>query len=373
MREKCIYCGTLFTKENNSDEHLIPEGIGGKLSRKFLLCKNCNNKILSKFDAALQEHLALFLSLKGIEGKRNKKVSAKGESNFGKIQFKDGRPIVKGYVIDNPNGTRTIQGDKKYTDEILEGLKKKYPNLKVIKREPKVLNLIQLKLIGQNVWKGIGKILYLFAHYFDEGYISKTEIFKKFLSQPDDIVPFECPIGWVSKNIEKSLILPEEINHYPFDCIFTITDYRVEEKCIIGYVSFFGIRYIGLVDDNYEGDSKVLGCYINVKSKVSGEFCCTKKLNITRKILTEIIDKGLILDSLELLREQYSQAFQNAKLSKDIEDVFSSVAKEIGLNEGDLADEEFFIKFFNKFINSDSMKNILTRNHKPNNKENLKS
>ena len=372
MREQCIYCKTQFAKTKNSKEHLIPEGIGGQLSKKFLLCKDCN-ELLSKFDAALQEHLALFLSLKGIEGKRNKVVSARGKSNYGRIQFKDGKPIVKGRVIDNPNGTRTIQGDKKYTNEILEGLKKKYPNLEVIKREPKVLNLIQLKLIDQNIWKGIGKILYLFAHYFDEGYIPKTDFFKKFLSQPEEIVPFDCPLGWASKDIEKSLILPEEVNKSPFDCIFVIIDYRNEEKCIIGYVNFFGIGYIGFIDNTYEGESKVLGYYINVKSKESQEFSCPNKLNITRTDLTKLTDNWLTEESLTLFKEQYSQAFQDAKLSKDIEDVFFSAAEEVALKEGELLNEKWLKSFIKEFMDSDSVKNLLLNNQESKKKKNHKS
>jgi len=151
LRKKCIYCGTPFTKVNNSDEHLISEGIGGKLSRKFLLCKECNNKILSKFDAALQEHLALFLNLKKIKGKRNKEVSVKAESNFGKVIFKDGVPIVLPTVIDNTNGSKTILGDNKYTDEIFKGFKKKYPNFRVKTRKDETLNLIKIKIIKQKV------------------------------------------------------------------------------------------------------------------------------------------------------------------------------------------------------------------------------
>ena len=142
MRKECIYCGIKFTEENNSDEHLIPEGIGGKLSRKNLLCKECNNKTLGKFDRSIQEHLSLFLHLKRIKGKRGKEVSVKGVSILGKIIFKDGIPIVLPSVVENDDGSKIILGDKKYTEDILNGFKKKYQNLKVKEKKDETLSMI---------------------------------------------------------------------------------------------------------------------------------------------------------------------------------------------------------------------------------------
>lgn len=372
MRKQCIYCGTSFTNTSNSSEHLIPEGLGGQLIKKFLLCKDCNN-FLSKFDAALQEHLALFLNLKRIKGKRNKEVSVKGESNLGKVIFKDGIPIVLPTVMDNINDSKTILGDKKYIDKIFEGLKKKYPKLRVKERKSEILSVITLKLIDQNVWKGIGKILYLFAHYFNENYIPKTDFFKNFLSQPDKNVPFICPLGWAGKDIDKSIILPEVVKKYLSDCHLVIIDYRNEEKCIIGYVQFFNIGYIGIIDNNYEGDSKVFGYCINVHNKESQKFSCPNKLNINRKNLIELVDNWLTEESLEFFKEQYSQAFQDAKLSKDIRDAFFSAAEEVGLKEGEKLNSEWLKGFLGKLMNSDSIKNLLPSSQKSKKKKSHKN
>jgi len=369
LRKECIYCGVTFTKENNSDEHLIPEGIGGKLSRKYLLCKECNNKTLGKFDKAIQEHISLFLNIKRIKGKRGKEVSVKGDSKLGKIIFKDGIPIVLPSVIDNADGSKIILGDKKYTEDILNGFKKKYPNLKLKERKDEALSMISLKLIDQKVWKGIGKILYLYAHFFDEDYTPKTVFFKDFLSQSEEIVPFICPLGWASRKIENLLDFPEEFKKSRNDCHLVILDYRSEENCIIGYVNFFGIGYIGIIDDNYEGDSKVLGYYVNVKSKDDKELSSLNKLNITRKDLIKLTDDWLTDESLILFKDQYSQAFQEAKLSKDIEDAFFSTAGKTGLKEGEILDEKWLEAFMEEFMASDTMKNLLKQSEKQHNEK----
>ena len=364
MRKQCIYCGITFTEENNSDEHLISEGIGGKLSRKYLLCKECNNKTLSGFDKAIQEHLSLFLNLKRIKGKRGKEVSVEGGSKLGKLIFKDGIPIVLPSVIDNADGSKIILGDKKYTEDILNGFKKKYPNLKVKERKDETLSMISLKLIDQKVWKGIGKILYLFAHFFDEDYTPKTEFFKDFLSQSEEAVPFICPLGWASREIENLLNLQEEFKKSRNDCHLVILDYRNEENCIIGYVNFFGIGYIGIIDDNYEGDSKVLGYYVNVKSKDDKEFSSLNKLNITRKSLIKLTSNWLTDKTLKLFKDQYSQAFQEAKTSKDVKNAFFSAARKTGLKEGEILDEKWLKAFMEEIMNSDTISNFLKQSEK---------
>jgi len=113
--------------------------------------------------------------------------------------------------------------------------------------------------------------------------------------------------------------------------------------------------------------------YINVKSKESQEFSCPNKLNITRTDLTNLTDNWLTEESLTLFKEQYSQAFQDAKLSKDIEDAFFSAAEEVGLKEGELLNEKWLKSFIKEFMDSDSLKNLLLNNQESKKKRNHKS
>jgi len=52
--DKCIYCGEIITNENESREHIIPDCLGGsKILKENLVCKECNNGILSNLANAL--------------------------------------------------------------------------------------------------------------------------------------------------------------------------------------------------------------------------------------------------------------------------------------------------------------------------------
>lgn len=52
---KCCRCGKPLTDENRSDEHIIPNAIGGILIDKNIYCKTCNNKYGAKEDKAFTD------------------------------------------------------------------------------------------------------------------------------------------------------------------------------------------------------------------------------------------------------------------------------------------------------------------------------
>ncbi|RZJ58587.1 MAG: hypothetical protein EOO55_00025 [Hymenobacter sp.] len=52
MLQDCYLCGTLLVQPF-SKEHLLPEGIGGRPTSRYLLCGPCNNGLASRIDAGL--------------------------------------------------------------------------------------------------------------------------------------------------------------------------------------------------------------------------------------------------------------------------------------------------------------------------------
>jgi hypothetical protein len=66
----CILCGRPITRRNDSVEHIIPNGIGGRLKRRRILCSSCNAYAGREWDAHLCEQLNLFSLLLGITRER---------------------------------------------------------------------------------------------------------------------------------------------------------------------------------------------------------------------------------------------------------------------------------------------------------------
>lgn len=53
----CALCDVLLTSENNSAEHLIPNGIGGQKRVRNVLCKDCNSLTGMQWDADVTKQL----------------------------------------------------------------------------------------------------------------------------------------------------------------------------------------------------------------------------------------------------------------------------------------------------------------------------
>lgn len=58
--EKMLYMRRRIDKRKCSEEHIIPNAIGGKLKSKELICKKCNSKLGHSMDKELAEQLDFF-------------------------------------------------------------------------------------------------------------------------------------------------------------------------------------------------------------------------------------------------------------------------------------------------------------------------
>ena len=60
---RCYWCQNELTAANKSEEHIIPEALGGRYSSPDLLCFNCNNGPASDIDKALAAQLGYIVPL----------------------------------------------------------------------------------------------------------------------------------------------------------------------------------------------------------------------------------------------------------------------------------------------------------------------
>lgn len=58
MSEACIFC----TKQlDNSDEHIIPQSINGRIHSKRLICQKCNHDFGTNLDPIIKETFGFLL------------------------------------------------------------------------------------------------------------------------------------------------------------------------------------------------------------------------------------------------------------------------------------------------------------------------
>lgn len=68
----CALCNVVLDEDNQTEEHIIPQAIGGRLKVKNFICLTCNNKFGHKWDCILADQLSFFSTSLNI--KREKKL-----------------------------------------------------------------------------------------------------------------------------------------------------------------------------------------------------------------------------------------------------------------------------------------------------------
>ncbi len=126
----CYVTNVLLDKSNHSDEHVIPNSLGGKLKSKKLLSKEVNNKFGETIDAELAKAIKFhsLLNLKRQDG-QNAKISG---ANSKGVKY---NIIDKKTGIQAPRAPRTIKVNNKIVIEILSYQKDQYIN-SFLKKNP---------------------------------------------------------------------------------------------------------------------------------------------------------------------------------------------------------------------------------------------
>ena len=142
---KCWLCECPINEDNAAKEHIIPNAIGGRRTVEGFLCRTCNNSTGKSWDAKLAQQLNYFGLL--FETKRQRGTAPAMQLNRATGDSVEIRPGNRA-VIGKP--MHTVRTDKKAVHihvnartrkeirEMLEGLKKDYPQIDVDEELKKV-------------------------------------------------------------------------------------------------------------------------------------------------------------------------------------------------------------------------------------------
>ena len=96
----CALCETSLTATNTSNEHIIPNAIGGRKTVRDFICTQCNSETGETWDSELAKQLQPFCAMLDIGRKQ-------GKNRPIPVETVSGRQLVW-----NPNGTLTIRTPK---------------------------------------------------------------------------------------------------------------------------------------------------------------------------------------------------------------------------------------------------------------------
>jgi hypothetical protein len=132
---KCYVCNDDLTKENETEEHILLNAIGGKLKSKNLICKDCNTNFGSEIDDSLAEQLNPIANLLDIKRDRGKPQNVKGTYQNKDILIEPGGKIklARAYLDKDENQFHIEASSERQARQVLKGLKRKYEHIDIEK------------------------------------------------------------------------------------------------------------------------------------------------------------------------------------------------------------------------------------------------
>ena len=138
----CRGCGNHLTDENDSEAHIIPNALGGRLARTGIVCRTCNGKLDEVADNALVEAFGHWPTLLNIPRQRGDNPSRTIDTRDGnKVRLDpDGslmrmnvqyevQPIAEGHFVE------IGAGNIKTVRQLLHRAAKQFPQINVKEAE----------------------------------------------------------------------------------------------------------------------------------------------------------------------------------------------------------------------------------------------
>ena len=264
-RVLCALCDTEITEQNDSEEHIIPNSIGGRKKLKGFICEDCNNKSGREWDAALARQFNPLSLLLGIKRERGEVPSQVFDTSSGqKVKLRlDGRMTYAQpeYSEKKVRDRIEVQIEARSMNEakkILKGVKRKYPQIDIdeiiphAKKQSSYLSeplRIPLSLGGLIAGRSIVKSAMALAVKCGAGPRDCEKAREYLLADGEPCFDYYY---------EKDLVTdrPHEI---PFHCVSVKGDHNTKQ--LVGYVELFGcLRMLICLSEKYEG-REFAGCY----------------------------------------------------------------------------------------------------------------
>jgi hypothetical protein len=132
---RCVLCDCAIDDNNDSEEHVIPNSIGGRLKVRGFICRDCNSRTGETWDATLSQQLNFFCHFFGVVRERGVPGPQPIETTAGEqllMQlgggFKMKDPIFRTVQTETGKQFQIKARDRDEAARILKGLARKYPS-----------------------------------------------------------------------------------------------------------------------------------------------------------------------------------------------------------------------------------------------------
>ena len=352
MRKTCFLCGCEITDRNDSEEHVIPQAIGGKLSVWGFICKSCNDRTGRKWDSVLTQQLNPLSLFFGIVRERGEVPSQTVSLTTGERleQHADGtfspqKPLCEEKKMERGIEIKITARSDEELETILKGIKKKYPQVdinelkqRVIRKKeyPQGLIKYEISFGGKEAGRSVVKTALSFAHSLGMP-ISECPIAVQYLKEDKG----EAPFGYYSQDI-----ITNRPAGIPLHCVAVLGN--PEQRLLLAYVEYFGFRrMIVCLSDQYGGE--IISKAYAIDPMIGEEIDVNISLNLRSFKIRDLYDGKMCLHELtqkacsDVIGPRF-KATHDAERKKIIEEAINSAIKNSGCQEGESFAEEHINK-----------------------------
>lgn len=293
---KCYICGDEIVTDNESEEHIVLNAIGGTLKSKNLICKKCNSVFGENIDAELANQLNFVSNMLDIQRDRKPvpnlraTLSKTGEPMLVQPGGKPARikPEISEEIGEEDKKVINIKApDYKSMRKTLNGLKRKH-NLNIdidkamenAEKGKEYLDeelKISIKLGGDKAFRAVCKMAVNF-YMLKGGERTVIEHLIPFIKGEDNI---KC-VSYYYDDVNIISKDEDEILHS------IIIKGDVNEGILYAYIELFNFyKFVILLNDNYEGESIYFDYYFNVLQRI--EISKTNNFNICKEKIISLI------------------------------------------------------------------------------------
>ena len=264
VAEQCTLCSCSLTADNNTEEHIILNAIGGRKKVLGFICQTCNSDAGSEWDDELARQLNSLSIHLGIKRQHGHVPSQAFPTASGKSirvnadgTMRPTKPEITVTTEEDKISIHVIARSRKELRQALKGLQRKYPKLRDIEVEELILeaqegsyyssDLIKISPEFGDIRAGRSLVKSAVALVFDAG-IDPThcDLALDYLLHEG-----KEPCFGYYYDAEKDIIAnrPSKI---PLHCVYVKGS--AEDSTILGYVEFFGLwRMVLCLSQSYTG------------------------------------------------------------------------------------------------------------------------
>lgn len=349
----CYVCGTALVKENETEEHILLNAIGGKLKSKKLICKSCNSDFGSAIDNSLAKELNPIANQLDIKRDRGNPQNVKGKYNNKDILIEPGGKLklARAYTEKDGNMFHIEASTERQAREALKGLKRKHPEINIdeqiknAKRGKSYLPSVTINMNfgGEETRRAFCKMAVNFFIYNG--------------GNPEEVKHL---LPYIKGSVEEA----EVYFYYPKSEVFYKDEKEVlhtllligdpQQKHLYVYVELFNeFKMVVFIDKEYKGEPIYQSYHYNVVTNEVVEYAEAVKIPAQqlKRYISKNIDDKKFLERMNHLLQRVDKIMVDKRISKITTNAIEEMNEKYPKEENPYFTKEMIVFLTDRIVN----------------------